>query len=105
MSTVSMGAYALGGQWGDVDEAQSTATVHAACDAGINLFDVADGYEPLVAEERLGKALKEWRHGVLISTKVGRFLNRQGHGSRYTYPTTHHQLGTCGALSSSDRLH
>ena len=74
VSTVSMGAYALGGQWGDVDEAQSTATVHATCDAGINLFDVADGYEPLVAEERLGKALKEWRHGVLISTKVGRFL-------------------------------
>ena len=95
VSAISMGAWALGGQWGEVDETQATATVHAAHDAGVTLFDVADGYGPLVAEERLGKALKGRRQDVLISTKVGNFLRRQDHGARYTHPL--HIINSCHA--------
>lgn len=90
-----MGTWALGGQWGAMDESQATATVHAAHDAGVNFFDVADGYGPLVAEERLGKALKGRRQDVLISTKLGNFLRRQGHHARYTHPM--HIINSCHA--------
>jgi aryl-alcohol dehydrogenase-like predicted oxidoreductase len=86
VSEISMGAWALGGQWGELDEAVATATVHAALDAGVNFFDVADGYGPLVAEQRLGAALKGHRQDVLISTKLGNFLRRHGHHARYTHP-------------------
>ena len=86
VSEISMGAWSLGGQWGEMDEADATATVHAAHDAGVNFFDVADGYGPLVAEQRLGAALKGRRQDVLISTKLGNFLRRQDHHARYTHP-------------------
>jgi myo-inositol catabolism protein IolS len=86
VSEISMGAWALGGQWGDIDEAAATSTVHAALDAGVNFFDVADGYGPLVAEQRLGAALKGRRQDVFISTKLGNFLRRHGHPARYTHP-------------------
>ncbi len=76
-----------------MDDELATATVHAAHDAGVNFFDVADGYGPLVSEERLGKALKGRRQEVLISTKVGNFLRRQGHHSRYTHPL--HIINAC----------
>ncbi len=69
-----MDAWALGGQWGELDEAVATVTVHAALDAGVNFFDVADGYGPLVAEQRLSAALKGHCQDVLISTKLGNFL-------------------------------
>ena len=42
VSAVSMGGWALSGQWGVVSERQAVATVHAALDAGGNLFDTAD---------------------------------------------------------------
>ena len=95
VSVISMGAWALGGQWGDMDDQLATATAHAAHDAGVNFFDVADGYGPLVAEERLGKALKGRRQDVFISTKVGNFLSRQGHAGRYTHPM--HIINSCHA--------
>jgi aryl-alcohol dehydrogenase-like predicted oxidoreductase len=86
VSEISMGTWALGGQWGELDEDVATATVHAALDAGVNFFDVADGYGPLVAEQRLGAALKGRRQDVFISTKLGNFLRRHGHHARYTHP-------------------
>ncbi len=93
VSAISRGAWALGGQWGDMDDELATATVHAAHDAGVNFYDVADGYGPLVAEERLGTALKGRRQDVFVSTKVGNFLRRQDHYLRYTHPL--HIINAC----------
>ena len=39
-----MGCWGIGGQWGEVSERQAIRTVHAALDAGVNLFDTADSH-------------------------------------------------------------
>lgn len=54
-----------------LDEAGSTAVVHAALDAGITLFDTADSYGDGDSEVFLGRALGRAREGVVIATKFG----------------------------------
>lgn len=60
------------------DQAGTDAVVHAALDAGITLFDVADMYgkQPGLSEQRLGKALGKRRDEVVLATKFG--LDMQG---------------------------
>jgi len=69
-----MGCWALAGDatWGPQDLAESVATVHAALDAGVNLFDTAEGYGGGDSESALGQALLGRRHEAVIATKVGR---------------------------------
>jgi aryl-alcohol dehydrogenase-like predicted oxidoreductase len=52
-----------------IDEEQSAAVVHAALDAGINLFDTADVYGGTRSEQFLCRALGRRRDEVLIATK------------------------------------
>ena len=56
--------------WGDQDDDESIATVHAALDAGINFFDTAEGYEAGHSERVLGRALVGRRQEAVIATKV-----------------------------------
>ncbi|WP_396276836.1 aldo/keto reductase [Glutamicibacter creatinolyticus] len=60
------------------DQAGTDAVVHAALDAGITLFDVADMYgkQPGLSEQRLGEALGKRRDEVVLATKFG--LDMQG---------------------------
>lgn len=60
------------------DQAGTDGVVHAALDAGITLFDVADMYgkQPGLSEQRLGKALGKRRDEVVLATKFG--LDMQG---------------------------
>jgi len=53
----------------EVDEARRL--VDLCLDAGVNLFDTANGYAEGRSEEVLGQALKGKRDKVLISTKSG----------------------------------
>lgn len=71
VSTVSLGCWGIGGQWGPVEEKQALDTINAALDAGVNLFDTADGYGCGQSEIYTGKALKSKRSEVYIATKVG----------------------------------
>lgn len=86
VSTISMGCWGIGGQWGPVEEAEAIRTVHAALDLGVNLFDTADAYGSGVSEELVGKALQGRRDGVYIATKVGNFGRRQGAALTYSSP-------------------
>ena len=56
--------------WGEQDESDSIATVHAALESGINFFENAHGYGGGYAEEVLGKALVGRRHQAIIATKI-----------------------------------
>lgn len=73
VSRVAMGCWALAGDftWGEQDEAEAVAAVHAALDTGINFFDTAEMYGDGVSEERLGKALEGRRHQAVIASKIG----------------------------------
>ena len=72
VSTLALGCWALAGGdgWGDQDEQQAIATIHAALDFGINFFDTAEGYGNGASEEIVGKALVDRRDKALIATKI-----------------------------------
>ncbi len=70
VSTIALGCwpFAGGNVWGEQDDAQSVAAVHAALDEGINFIDTAEGYGR--SEEVLGRGLKGRRHQAIVATKV-----------------------------------
>ena len=57
--------------YGTRDDAESTATIHAALDAGLTLLDTADAYGPHTNEVLVGKAIRGHREEVVIATKFG----------------------------------
>ncbi|EZP45621.1 aldo/keto reductase [Micrococcus luteus] len=74
VSVVGLGCNNLGRPGtATLEQAGTDAVVHAALDAGITFFDVADVYgaEPGLSEERLGRALGARRNEVVIGTKFG----------------------------------
>src|SRR5262245_33558028 len=75
VSTISFGAWAIGGSWGAVDDEESMRTLHAAIDAGVNFIDTADVYGD-GRSERLIARLRRDRPGeaIYVATKAGRRL-------------------------------
>jgi len=74
---LSLGTGTFGGgneffkAWGSSGVAEATRLVDISLDAGLNMFDTADGYSNGVAEEILGKAIHGRRNRVILSTKAG----------------------------------
>jgi myo-inositol catabolism protein IolS len=95
VSTISMGCWGIGGQWGPVAEDEAIRTIHTAIDLGINLLDTADAYGLGVSEELVGKAIRDRRDKVYVATKVGNFARRIG--SPLSYDTPHHIYLCCDA--------
>lgn len=78
-SSRGLGCSALGGVFGRVDEETAIATVHAALDAGITLFDTAPAYGATRSETVLGRALRGVdRRAYLLSTKAGKTTDDAG---------------------------
>jgi aryl-alcohol dehydrogenase-like predicted oxidoreductase len=75
-TTIGFGAWAIGGTWGEVTEAEAKATLHAALDAGVNFIDTADVYGDGRSERIIAAVLAE-RGGPrpYVATKAGRRLN------------------------------
>ena len=73
VSTIGFGAWAIGADWGGVDDAESMRALHAAADAGVTLFDTADVYGDGRSERLIGRLLRE-RSGetLFVATKMGR---------------------------------
>jgi aryl-alcohol dehydrogenase-like predicted oxidoreductase len=55
--------------WGASDVAEARRLVDICLEAGVTMFDSADGYSNGMAEEILGQAIKGRRDSVIISTK------------------------------------
>ena len=75
VSTISFGAWAIGGTWGPVDDDESMAALHAALDAGVNFFDTADVYGDGRSERLLARLRRERREPFYVATKAGRRLD------------------------------
>ncbi|WP_440901874.1 aldo/keto reductase [Actinosynnema sp.] len=74
---VGLGCWQLGADWGQVDEADALAVLHAAADAGVNFFDTADVYGDGRSESLVGRFLKErGGEGVTVATKMGRRVDQ-----------------------------
>jgi len=74
VSTVSFGAWAIGGSWGSVDDAEALAALHRALDLGVNFFDTADVYGDGRSERLLARLRRERREPFYVATKAGRGL-------------------------------
>ena len=73
VSAIGFGAWAIGADWGNVDDTDSMRALHAAADAGVTLIDTADVYGDGRSEKVIGRFLRE-RSGekFFVATKMGR---------------------------------
>ncbi|MGG1943470.1 aldo/keto reductase [Trinickia sp. NRRL B-1857] len=84
VTALGLGCAGLGGLYRDVSEAQARATIDAAWDAGVRLFDTAPYYGYTKSEHYVGAALREReRNAYILSTKAGRLMRPdRGDGAR-----------------------
>jgi aryl-alcohol dehydrogenase-like predicted oxidoreductase len=76
VSEISFGAWAIGGSWGDVDDAESIAALHRAIDLGVNFIDTADVYGDGRSERLISQVLASRRgQRIYVATKAGRRLS------------------------------
>jgi aryl-alcohol dehydrogenase-like predicted oxidoreductase len=80
ISAMGLGCWAIGGPfwkgetplgWGEVDDEESIAAIHAALDKGVTFFDTADVYGAGHSERVLARALQGRREEVVIASKFG----------------------------------
>lgn len=88
VSAIGLGVFAIGGwMWGEQDDADSIAAIHAAIDAGVNWIDTAPIYGSGRADRMVAAAVKDLpaERRPLIFTKFGHHLvdgQRINDGSR-----------------------
>lgn len=75
ISASSLGAWAIGGSWGEVDDRESMAALHKAVDCGVNFFDTADVYGDGRSERLLRRLRQERSEEIIVATKAGRRLD------------------------------
>lgn len=75
VSTISMGCWAIGGAWGQVDDDESMAALHRALDLGVNFFDTADVYGDGHSERLIARLRRERGEPFVVATKAGRRLS------------------------------
>ena len=75
VSEIGFGAWAIGAAWGEVNDTDAVAALHAALDSGITFIDTADVYGDGHSERLIARVMKE-RGGErpFIATKAGRRL-------------------------------
>ncbi len=77
VSVIGLGTWQLGGDWGEVGEAEAHEVLSAAVAAGVTLFDTADVYGDGRSESIIGRFLAERPgHGITVATKMGRRLDQ-----------------------------
>jgi aryl-alcohol dehydrogenase-like predicted oxidoreductase len=86
-SALGLGCMGMSGMYGPSDRAESIATIHAALEAGITLFDTGDFYGSGHNEILLGEALKSApasrREHAFISVKFGAMRDPAGGWTGY----------------------
>jgi aryl-alcohol dehydrogenase-like predicted oxidoreductase len=75
VSAVSFGAWAIGSDWGEVDDSVSLAALNRAVDLGVNFIDTADVYGDGRSEKLIGRLLKERKEEIFVATKAGQRLS------------------------------
>jgi aryl-alcohol dehydrogenase-like predicted oxidoreductase len=75
VSTVSFGAWAIGGSWGSVDDRNSLAALSRSIELGVNFIDTADVYGDGRSERLVAQLRKERKENIYVATKAGRRLD------------------------------
>jgi aryl-alcohol dehydrogenase-like predicted oxidoreductase len=77
VSEISFGAWAIGADWGEVNEKDALAALHTAIDCGVNFIDTADVYGMGRSEKLISLLKRERKEQITIATKAGRRLPAQ----------------------------
>ncbi len=72
VSVIGFGAWAIGGDWGHVDDTVALGALHAAVDAGVNFIDTADVYGNGHSERLVAQLCRERDEHLVVATKAGR---------------------------------
>lgn len=73
VSSIGLGTWQLGADWGDVSESDAHAVLDAAVESGVTLFDTADVYGDGRSEQLIGRYLAQRpAANVFVATKMGR---------------------------------
>src|SRR5919201_1474381 len=84
VSPIGFGCWAIGGPafrdgnpigWGEVDDNESVAAIHAALDTGVTFFDTANIYGAGHSERVLGRAIAGRREEIVVATKFGNLFD------------------------------
>ena len=78
VGALGLGCMGMTWSYGTADPQEAAATVGAALDAGVTMFDTADIYGPFTNEEFVGRALRDVRSEVVIATKFGNVIREDG---------------------------
>jgi aryl-alcohol dehydrogenase-like predicted oxidoreductase len=77
VGVIGLGAWQLGADWGQVEESDALATLHAALESGVDFIDTADVYGDGRSEQIIGKLLREHGAPLTVATKMGRRLPQE----------------------------
>lgn len=75
ISRIGFGAWAIGGNWGEVGDEDALDALHASVDHGVNFIDTADVYGDGRSERLVARLLDERSERIYVATKAGRRLN------------------------------
>jgi aryl-alcohol dehydrogenase-like predicted oxidoreductase len=78
VSALGLGCMGMSEFYGQGDESESVATIHAFLDAGGTLLDTADMYGPFTNEKLVGSAIAGRRDDVVLATKFGNERREDG---------------------------
>ena len=77
VSTVGLGTWQLGADWGSVTEQDAHSVLEASVAAGVTFFDTADVYGDGRSEQFIGRFLRENPNlGLTVATKMGRRVDQ-----------------------------
>jgi aryl-alcohol dehydrogenase-like predicted oxidoreductase len=75
VSEIGFGAWAIGADWGAVDDKASIAAIERAIDQGVNFIDTADVYGDGRSERLVREVRHRRREHLYVATKAGRRLD------------------------------
>ncbi len=74
VSEISFGAWAIGADWGEVDDKVSIEALERSIELGVNFIDTADVYGDGRSERLVAEVKRRHKDRIYVATKAGRRL-------------------------------
>lgn len=78
VAPIGLGCMGISSGYLGAEQEESRATLEAAVEAGVTLFDTADIYGPFTNERFVGEVLRPFRGRISIATKFAQYIDDDG---------------------------